>query len=989
MMKNMFLKGLWLVTPVISFRNAGYSPRTIVLFFFLSMSTATHASLIVYGDATTKPFGFTSPIVVKAYDRPTGTFFVGIQNSTNAASGNYSLAKASRPSQSKLAKFTGIGTDSILSNQTLERLIIIPAKEECDVNEIIPYMLGMVIKNGTNLFTQSEVTASLNNGSAVVTSISLNDAIGATTTGIVQIAANSCYIVPALIPGAGGTFGDPASGLGLVNVQADPLTLTVLNANTGLPGNLAVPFDSSIPELKGNGGGSKVLFAPGTDANQVAMYYDEVLKRFYIGVRISTGTQANDIGKSVVVAELNPEEANQIELFPIVQDAAIPLGTVTSKIVVGEIQTTGDPAINLRALNIRVMHCSTGPDYLIVNGGEGTTAQISNQIYAMPLVNDCEKEEFHGTLANVNSPLSARNVFTVPASMPDQLFNDTDDRAIVGAGDLPIQPNQGISDMVVVGDAVYVSIDIAPECDGDPSLSNDTGIFFSQALFDATGKIASWSPWKRATPFDAFAGIEFAPCLSHDGQVKFFDVDAKTGSVWIVEGTTDKLAGYTTWTTGAQECDLLTQLNELLCSGCYSGLDLNQQTRGFEDATVNRYALFGGANKVVIARVSKACDITDPLSPEEIVTNFDCDENIFVDELPDDDISESCPMGAGCPTVLEYSRRLTTEGNTNYFFAGTENGLYVFSDDGNGFNVNELGLLDKPPFVNGEWSKINTIPGAVIDIKTSGARLYVLTQERSEEQPFINTLYSIEFENTLDAMFDEANLNVIIAQNNVDTFTNISAFFAIAIISTGDNDPSKEQLILATSNGLYQSNADQNPGDGIIDATNQLNANWEVIDGTDEMAFDGIGFMDVPIAYTVWPISVADSSHHFKTFDRSDIDQLSGTGNADGTAAEIGIFEPESFNADSCNCAFNTLYPITYFWSDGGRRFFLINRTTASAPGSQIAVLPFNVDDWNIHKFTPLANATLEQFRSINWIRSIGATGLIIAGTNRGVVALE
>lgn len=967
--------------------------RIKILSIFLTLVLNSHASIVVYGNASTAPFGFTSPIVVKAYDRPTGTFFVGIEDSNAARSGDFSLAKALRPSQSKVPKFSGIGKHDILHNQTLEMLTIIPAKFECDVDEIVPYMLAMVIENNGTPFTQTSVTASTNDGNSVVSSIALDDATGmATTEGIVQIAANTCYIVPAMRPN-NGDFGSAGSGIGLVNVQANPLTLTVLDATTGMPGNMAAPFDNTITELKGDGGGDNVTFSTDPhDVNEVAMYYDEILKRFYIGVRIATGTQANDIAKSVVVTQLNPEEANQVEFFPIVSDTAIPAGTATSKIVVAKIATNGDPAINLRALHLRVMHCSTGPDYLIVNGGEGTTEQVGNQFFAMPLVNDCANEEFHGTLADVNSDLNACDVFTVPATDPDELFDDTDDRAIVGAGDLPIQPNQEISDMVVVGDAVYVAIDIAPECDENPNLSNDTGIFYSQALFDAEGKIARWSPWKRATPFDAFAGIEFAPCLSHDGQVKFFEVDAKTGNVWIVEGTTDELVGYTNWSRGADECGLLAQLNELLCSGCYAGLDLNQQTRGFLNATEQRYALFGGASSVAIALVSQTCDITDPLSPEELITNFDCDQTMFIDELPELE-SSPCPLDAGCASVLEYSRRTQAEGDTNYFFAGTETGLYVFNVNGGGFNVTELGLLNEAPFITGRWSHIDTIPGAVIDIKTSGAKLYVLTQEQSEEQPFINTLYSIPFADTIDVMFDEANL-AIIAQNEVDDFADICAFFAIAIISTGevDNDllaPQKEQLILATSDGLFTSNANQNPGNGIIDATNQTDANWELIEGTDSVCFDHIGFIDVPVQHTVWPSNVADSRAAAKTFDRSDINQLSGTGNLDGTIAEIGTFEPEFFNADSDNRAFETLYPITYFWSDGGRRFFLINRTTAAAPGSQIAVLPFEVEDWNVRQFLPLFNPALERYRSINWIRNFGATGLIIAGTNQGVVGLE
>lgn len=953
---------------------------------------AAHASTIVYGNSTTFPFGFTSPVAVEAYDRHTGTFYCGIES----PSGDFSLAKALRPSPSGIPKFTGIGTDPILTNQTLESLIIIPAqRDDEDPRNANQIMLGMLIFNNAD-FAQTAVTVSTSTGGTVLTSASLNDATGNnTTSGICAIAANPCYVMAAVRPNNPSTaiFGDAGSGLALVGVQEKPLTLRTVDANTGLPGNLAVPFDGSITELRGGGPDPVIFSTVATDQNVVAMHYDEIFKRFYIGCLISTGNQAADIGKSVVVALIDKEECNRIELFPIAPDSAIDF--TQNEIIVAQ-----GTSVALSVEDIGVMHCSTGPDYLIINGGKGVSTQVGNLIFAMPLVFSPCDEEIHGTLADANTDLvsiDCKQSFTTPATEPGQLLNANDVRAIVGTGPVPIQPNQLISDMVVCADAVYVAIDIAPDCDPDSDVSNDTGIFYSQALFDSEGRIARWTPWKRATPFNAFPGVELSGCLSHDGQVKFFEVDAKTGSMWIVEGTTSRFIGYTTWSIGTCKEGLIKEVSELLCNGCYSALDLNQQTRGFLNATANRYALFGGVDRVAIARISIACDDTNPLSPEKVFSDFDCDKNMFIDTLPDFD-TEPCPVGAGCVTALEYSRQTTQEGNENYFFAGTETGLYAFSDSGNGFNATALGELDQPPFIDGSWRRIEGIDGAVIDIKTSGAKLYVLTMNHSVEQPFISTLYSIAYADTLDTMFAEGNLNII-AKNYFGIFENTCSLFAMAIISTGAvaddaTAPQKEQLILATSTGLYQSNANQNPGDGIIDATNQTEAAWELIPGTENICFDGIGFIDAPIEHTVWPISVADACQcRKKTFDRSDIDQLSGTGNLRGTIAEIGEFEPPFFNAQpSCNrnCKkFETLYPITYFWSDGGRRFFIINRTTSGSSRTQLAVMPFEVQEWNVYQFEALFNTSLQQFRAINWVRNMGASGLVMAGTNKGVIGLE
>ncbi len=949
------------------------------------------ASIIVAGNSTTTPFGFTSPIVVKAYDRHTGTMYVGIENQTNEPSNSFSLAKATRPNPSAIAQFVGIGFNSILQNQTLEELVIMPPQDDASIGSFNPPLLAMLILNGER-FLQTQITVSTNDGNSVLNSGTLNDANGAATSGIVEISANSCFVATAVRSDDGSQFGINNSGINVVSVTETPLTLRTIDANTGLPGNKAVLFNDTITQLKGDSGGSDVTISTDADdINQVSMYYDQIFDRFYIGVRISTGANANDIGKAVVVSQILPCEGNELELFPIVADDA--LDPLADQIIVAQ-----GANINIRALELRVMHCSTGPDYLIVNGGIGTTAQVGDFIFAMPLVNLPDNETLHGTLANANSELSpdCNHVFIVPATGTDQLLTQNDVRALVGAGPVPILPNQAISDMVVTGDAVYISIDIAPDCAEQAEESNDTGVFYSQALFDETGKIARWSPWKRATPFNAFPGVKLAGCMSHDGQVKFFDVDAKTGSMWIVEGTTDLFVGYLNWGKGACEIGLIQEVSELLCNGVYSVLDLNQQTPGFT-STPNRYALFGGVDKVVFTRVSIACNPQNPLSPETPIFSFECDKNIFIDELPDFKKGE-CSIGAGCVTSLAYSKRTAQEGNQNYFFAGTETGLYAFSVTNTtihqgGFNVDQLNELDQPPFIQGSWSRITEIDGAVLDIKTSGSRLYVLTMNHSCEQPFINTLYSIGYADTLEEMFGiPANIEII-AQNRVGAFENTCAFFDMAIISTGAvNDdvaaPLKEQLILATSNGLFKSNANQNPGNGIIDATNQTEALWELIDGTAGIAFDGIGTIDVPIEHTVWPFSIADA-RNFKTFDRSKIHQESGTGNIDGTQAEIGTYEPLDFNACSCFKKFKTLSPITYFWTDGERRFFIINRTMNGSLGTQIAVSPFDVTNWNVQQFEPLYNPFLQQFKQINFVRNIGATGLVVAGTNRGLIGLE
>ena len=539
---------------------------------------------------------------------------------------------------------------------------------------------------------------------------------------------------------------------------------------------------------------------------------------------------------------------------------------------------------------------------------------------------------------------------------------------------------------MVVGDTVYVSIGFAP------TTTNDTGIFYSQALFDKNGKILRWTPWtaKRGAPFNAFPGVTLPNNATHCGSVLFFEVDAKTGNIWIVENTTGRVVGITSWSKGTQENSLTKTLNTVLPGGSYAALDLHQATRGFLNETKHRYALFGGANKVIFARISEAHDITSLSSPQIVVTDFSDKKNVLETKLPED---------AGCAQAVEYSRTSTTAGddqNLNYFFAGTENGLFVFADtNGNGFDACTLDTLNNQPFTNRFWQKIETITGSVIDIKTSGnGNLYVLTFASSCEEPIKSTLYSIPFTNNIATMFAAGNIRTI-AQTGVAIFETIKEFFGIQIIATDDptsaNPADAEQLVLATNQGLFRSNADQAGGDGIQDALNQTAADWQLIPTTDTTMFNGIAGIDTPIRHTVWPFSIEDEQF-CQTFERGIIHQLSAHGNETGNAPCFNLifpFIPEEFNAFPLTDPFKLLDPITFFFSDGGRRFFIFNRTQDPPCKNKIGVIPFCIPEWNVTKPRVLTHPVLDTICRFYWIKQIGVSGLLMAGTGTGVVALE
>ncbi len=954
-------------------------------------STALHAGIVVTGnDKTGTPKAFSTEITAEVYDRKTGTLFVGLAAGTTDSA--YQISKATRPNFATVPSFTGIlavgGTTSSLAMSTIEFLVFSQP----------PTGLGILttVAKETNAFEATSVTSLYTNDTPVpeINSGNLNDASGsATTSGICGLAANNDRIFAAVQPN-GNTFGDPNSGIALLGVSPNGtsnITLATKDATTGNAGNKAAALNAASAVLKGTSGGDDVVF----NSNAVIMYWDDVLQRLFISLQITSGTNPTDIAKGVTVARL---VSDVVTFEAIAPDSAISGGSVD------EIVVAMGSDVPLSPRNMGVMHASTGPDYLIVD-----CVLTTKRVFALPLVNNTSNisDSLNGTIASKGSSLdSTTKKFTTAATSPGELpENDpiADPAAVVGAGNLPIETATSISALRVIGDAVYVSLAQSPNA------ANDSGIWVSQAMFDNTGKIQRWTPWtaKRVIPLNAFPGIMLPGGGTHSGSISFFEVDAVTGHVWYGEAETDRTVGITSWTTGVQSDDLITTLRNALAQSSYSVLDLNQSTRGFQGTTTSRYALFGGVEKVAFARTSIAREIANPSSPQLAITDFSVDTNFRLTYLPD---------GAGCCNVLEYSRTSTTANggdvtreNFGYFFAGTDNGLYAYTlADGEGFNPINLGALNTEPFTKASWIQVPNVNGQVIDIKASavvdlhttgtGEALYVIISQSTPTNPFSSKLISVELDSNINDTFSSSKIRTL-AHTGVGAFKDVLQFYGMQLIAT-DNPTSatpeaKEQIILTTNQGLFLSNADQENGQhGIHDAQNQSQASWTVLDKnavntTKTTMLNGIGGMDVPIRNTAWPFSIQDQSG-FKTFDRGSIHQFSGTGESDGSAVLYAqYFDPNPFNAYSSLPAFKTLDPITYFYTDGGRRFFIFNPTTDPADVTMLSVIPYFVAPWNVVFPNVLTDPILNNERRYYWIRSIGATGIVLAGTEQGVVGLQ
>ena len=924
----------------------------IVLALSLIAHSAYGAVVIKGNDTTCAPYAFKTKVNVRALDPSSGIFFVGLQDGSDA----YTLSKICRYTGKSVARFTGIAPDE-LQDTTIEFLTL-----SCADNAAAR-LVGVRAEDILSFLSRKQVFILKNDGTRFSESVVLHDANDDNTAGVVGVAASSTHIV-APVRANSGNYGDEKSGLALIAINCD-LSLTTKDATTGLDGNLAQELDMNSDEYTGDTNSVTIIDA----APQIL--YDKLLDRFYTGISMNTGTSSGDIAKSVVIARINPSVNNNLTLEPIAPNGVTSAGA-DNQIIVAEVDAT---ELSLTVKKLGIVHASTGPSYLIVAGGSTSDgSNPGNTVYALPLVNDPTSPSTHGTLANKNAAL-VNGVFTTAATAAAEIPTSAEAAAFIGASSLPIDATHSISDMVVLGDTVYVSTNT------DPDTTNEPGIFYSQALFDEEGKVIAWTPWtKKALPFNAFPGRKLPGDATHNGKVKFFQVDLVNGKIWFVEGTTEKVVGSTSWETprtASTDTPLVNQLNSaLLCSGSYSVLDLDQSTRGICEETTARYALFGSARSVVFVRTSQA-QTAAINAPQSVPTDFSNPENFKISQLDID---------AGCVQALEYARQLNSDGNQNYFFAGTPNGLYVFADaNKNGFTItNSVNALNSAPFTTGQWHKVTTIPGSVVALRTTGNTLYILTQEVGSSLK--STLYRIDFDTDVDTMFANP---IVIAQTNSSPLANIELFYDIGIISVDASDGSQEQVVLATNNGLYQSTR----AGGVQAATDATDAAWTLIDSQKTTINLGVAYIDnTPIASncptilptTLWPFSQTDPSSK-GIYNASKLHQVSGT-----TSGNL-VFKPDPFNSKENSALFTNLEPITYFFSDGARRFFIINRQADPLKVNNLMVLPYTTKSWNIHNQIQaiVADPQLKRVSAIFWIRQIGATGSILMGTNAGIFSLD
>ncbi|HJZ22982.1 MAG TPA: hypothetical protein VJ201_00855 [Candidatus Babeliales bacterium] len=348
--------------------------------------------------------------------------------------------------------------------------------------------------------------------------------------------------------------------------------------NSNLTKSVTIPFDGSHDAVK-IGDMSAII------KSVTAIHWDEKLQRLYIGLHAKSSDNGSSGVRSIVVGRLVPQDMATFRpqdfIFPKYRGRkrsyidkkkylkkrkkikhALAFSHVTKSGKKKIIQLILDPIASSNCFDsktdmigavgagkefivshLKTMHTSTLLDYLIACDGQNGT------VHALPLVN--ENQEYrspkistyfsstHGTVAAGDSlprsyaqkktDLFNGRAFLDPV-IKENMPKSGDQAVLVGGGALPQTKFQAITTLLVVSDAVFVSIAGSYEAGFVP------GIYHSQALFDEFGRIVSWSKWRRIlTAHEPIYGMVY---------------DEYKGAFWYLGGEKKNIIKRMLWSDG-------------------------------------------------------------------------------------------------------------------------------------------------------------------------------------------------------------------------------------------------------------------------------------------------------------------------------------------------------------------------------------------------------------------------------------------------------
>ena len=502
----------------------------------------------------------------------------------------------------------------------------------------------------------------------------VHDATGAVSSGVVDLTTNNSSHVFATVKPNGGEFGQENSGIALLIRTTLDMTIEEegekekkalmqffgeVNANNGSTNTQqALRFDPTSPALFITNDLAQII------ENHAVMHWDNILQRLYVGISAVSNNGATDGARSIAVVKFI--ENGAISLEPIAPDSAFAPGNTDS--IIGVIGANQQLSVNA----ITTMFTSTALNYLIMVGGNGDESTTNNAVYALPVVNSGDNK---GSIASKNAqpenifktsnvPRITSRTISTPATTPDEMTQATDVAAQVGGGVLTAGP---IGNIIVRNDTVFAFVG-----------SETPGVYSSQAIFDASGKITAWTQWQRAagTTDEIFGAT----------------LNAFEGNFILASGNdanSVKTIQKTVWSDGSPESlqPLTTILNSSLGNNGAQGLQtFLPNTPGLHDIAL---LTAGGIGTVVLAQTglrSTTTGIITPTSGPDFNNMINFDNGTITTDVTAKTVTIS---GGGLDNVGPITALEIGATTTNgWLFVGGSDGLAILAKpDGSGWNV--------------------------------------------------------------------------------------------------------------------------------------------------------------------------------------------------------------------------------------------------------------------------------------------------------------
>ncbi len=565
------------------------------------------------------------------------------------------------------------------------------------------------IVDGTNFDAQKLVCLidNIADGSSVKTNTDqINDAAGNSTAGVVGLAATSDKIVAAVKQNAA-NFGSGDGGFAVL-IQKDS-KLQPVNAQDGTDGNKAVQLKITADDL------FAIEQAAGNTVSFGDMYFDSNLQRLFIGIvgatRENDALSGGDV--SILVGRF---DSNKLTIEPAVTlDKNLFNADLTNNIF-GFYSSTVATAVHADTYKLKTMVTSTNKNYLIVNSSiSSDVSQIKNKIYALPILGSKKSDGTAVDAQNIGKIADKNNKDLIVQNNAGMPLSSGADAVIstIGAGDLPIQTTDNVTDLFIVNDAVYVCV-----ASDRSAVNHESGIFRSNPIFDLNGYIRAWTPWQRV--------------MGNIDKVYGSGFDIMNANFWYLtqDGSGDKnTVKVTQWGKGSANSGLMGNglvklLNDEFLqtnAGVHQIFNFDENTKSIaRTAAADKISFMAalGYKKVVLIKTG-AATAGGAFTPTQ--DQFVKDTNVYVFE-------DTALNNLGPICCADVSR--SQEDEKGWLFVGGFNGLAVLrNSDGSGWDGQvgsaavDLATVASWDFKEiGNFSQVRKVVG-----DSNGTYFYVMT----------------------------------------------------------------------------------------------------------------------------------------------------------------------------------------------------------------------------------------------------------------------